>query len=161
MMFWVEFEEACDVCGILRGGHHHSTGEPGCCFEDINRPRHRVILPIAGDSFEEAEEIACLRGMVDHAPQYDPSESFEKTSFTAWMKHATIDSGKDDYGFQVRVLCMVGSEFERTRLFRDGRHGGDRFADEIAKLAPASAIELAKHHVEKTYREQWEGIGKE
>ena len=156
-MFWVEFEEACDVCGILRGGHHHSTGEPGCCFEGVHRPRHRVILPIAGDSFEEAEEIACLRGMVDHVPRYcDPSESFH-----VWMKYATIDSGAEEYGFQVRVLCMVGSEFERTRLFRDGRHGGTRFADEIAKLAPESAIVLAMNHVEKTYRQQWEEIGKE
>ena len=60
MMFWVEFEEACDVCGILRGGHHHSTGEPGCCFEGVHRPRHRVILPIAGDSFEEANANACI-----------------------------------------------------------------------------------------------------
>ncbi len=106
---------------------------------------------------KKLKEIACLRGMVDHVPRYcDPSESF-----TAWMKHATIDSGKDEYGFQVRVFCMVGPEFERTRLFRDGKHGGDIFADEIAKLAPASAIKLAMDHVETTYREQWEGIGKE
>ena len=158
MMFWVEFEEACDVCGILRGGHHHSTGEPGCCFEDVHRPRYRVILPIAGDSFEEANANACIEGMTDFVESFETSfDDFKEL----WMRHATIDSVKDEYGFQVRVLCMVGSEFERTRLFRDGRHGGDRFADEIAKLAPESAIELAKHHVEKTYRQQWEGIGKE
>ena len=156
MMYWIEFEEACDVCGIFRGGHHHMTGEEGCCQANTSRRRNTIILPVEAKNEEEALKIANRDGMSSFRSHFIASidDPFIADYYKAdWMNLATSNNVPSDgqlHGFQASIFCAVGAEFSNPY-----------YARQILEHAPSVVIDGVKDEIAAMYASAWEGIGKE